>query len=154
MQISQFVTIRENDPPRNVTTVIRLQNTTEDAGEYRCLAVVVDGSASFTEQRVLTVNVNPFFTSTPDRTIISLNNTNPNSACVADGFPTPLVQLRIIVNDLLMNVPITEAIGMIDVFRGPVQFDDAGRYQCMASVQGSEIAVTFNFTLFSELQIL
>lgn len=128
------MTVHELDPPQNITAVVTLQNVTEDAGEYNCIAAVIDNSGSADLASDLNVSVYPFFTDLPDTRIVLTNNTNPNMECVAEGFPVPTVRLyRIMDTDGSISSALVEegSDGSVAVFEEPINFGDSGEYQCV-----------------------
>ncbi len=129
VQSSQFITVETSAPPVNVTATFEIDDT-ETAGDYVCIAVVVDDSNNVDITSNQTVNVYPFFTALPDATIILTNNSNPNLACIADGFPIARVQLYRIVNN--QTLLLAEADEEVAVFNRTLQYDDAGVYRCTA----------------------
>ena len=97
-----------------------------DGGDYTCLVTNAAGNGSDT----VSVYVRPDITTQPTD-INTVDGTNVNFSCAADGFPMPTFSW-----EKENGNTFTEVVGAtIQTLRfNPAMFFDEGRYQCIATV--------------------
>ena len=134
------VNITANDPPTNIVLNVTI-NDASVGDDYQCIGVDVDG-ISGNVTAVFTININPFFTVTPDANVLITNSTDSSLTCEADGVPTPDVQLVRVRDGSVLS----QGIASVDVFGQTISFGD---YQCIANTTGTDQTALFNFTVIS-----
>jgi len=137
------VNIGPSDPATSVFLNVTIDNSTA-ANVYQCLAVDLDAVGD-NLMAVFTIFVNPYFVTTPGDPVLATSGRDPGLACVADGAPTPYVQVVRVSNGFVVSEGNTSAA----VFGQQVQAGDQGEYQCIANITGADQTAVFNFTLIS-----
>ena len=131
------VPLNIDDLQRSITINVTIDDTST-ADDYECFAVSSSGNLS----AVFTININPFFTVTPDANVLITNSTDSSLTCEADGVPTPDVQLVRVRDGSVLS----QGNASVDVFGQTISFGD---YQCIANTTGTDQTAVFNFTVIS-----
>ena len=134
------VNIAANAPPTNIVLNVII-NDTSVGDDYQCFGVDVDGMSG-NVTAVFTININPFFTVTPDANVLITNGTDSSLTCEADGVPTPDVQLVRVRDGSVLS----QGNASVNVFGQTISFGD---YQCIANITGADQTAVFNFTVIS-----
>ena len=126
-----------DDLQRSITINVKIDDTST-ADDYECFAVSSSGNLS----AVFTININPFFTVTPDANVLITNDNDSSLTCEADGVPIPDVQLVHVRDGSVLS----QGNASVDVFGQTISFGD---YQCIANTTGADQTAVFNFTVIS-----
>ena len=96
---------------------------TSSGGVYTCTVSNAAGSGSASAP----LYVLPFIVTPLEEQILTMNGSNVNISCDADGFPSPTVSLVDMINAEVVSTSLLEF--------SPVMFGDEGLYRCMATAE-------------------